>query len=98
MAKLPPIDRPSVHIVSDGLPQNTFVQAPDGTAIPGIVAMDYSIDMDGGIARVELTIMMAHIDAEGDLHKITFGCPCCTTRFEHQCFGGPGSDVIERPL
>lgn len=87
-----------MHIVSDGLPQNTFVQAPDGTAIPGIVAMDYSIDMDGGIARVELTIMMAHIDAEGDLHKITFGCPCCSTRFEHQCFGGPGSNVIDRPM
>lgn len=57
--------------------------------------MEYSIDMDGGIARVELEIMMAHIDAEGDLHNITFNCPCCTTRFNHQCFGG---DTIDRPL
>lgn len=96
MANLPPIDRPSVHIVSDGLPHNTFVQAPDGTAIPGIVRMEYSIDMDGGIARVELTIMMAHIDAEGDLHRINFNCPCCQAIIEHQCFGG--GDTVVRPL
>jgi hypothetical protein len=94
VVNLPPIDRPSVHIVSDGLPQNTFVQAPDGSAIPGIVRMEYSIDMDGGIARVELTIMMAHIDAEGDLHRINFNCPCCRTVIEHQCFGG--DDVVVR--
>ena len=95
MANLPPIDRPSVHVISDGLPSNTFVQAPDGTDIPGIVRMEYSIDIDGGVARVELTIMMAHIDAEGELHKINFNCPCCQAVIEHQCFGG---DTVTRPF
>lgn len=81
---MPSAPRPTVHIVSDGLPETTFIQGPDGTVIPDIVSSTWELEV-GTLARVTLTIVLPHLDVDAEVHQITYECRCCGANITHTC-------------
>jgi hypothetical protein len=94
MPSRPP--RPVIQIVSDGTPETTHVQAPDGKIIEGVVGVDFSIEI-GSLGHATIRVIAPKLDVSASLDKTVYNCMCCGTEIEHQC-GHPSSEIITRNL
>ncbi len=74
----------TVHVFSDGMPENTHVIGPDGTEIKGIVAMSISGEVKQPI-KITLEISQVPLDVDARVDEVTLRCALCGHDATHSC-------------
>lgn len=76
---------PTVHIVSDGTPENTRVLAADGTEIRHVRALNIRADAGDPFLSVELEISPVEVHVDGTVTRVIVECPVCQLSMDHMC-------------
>lgn len=74
-----------VTIHSDGFGgKNTVILDEDGNVIDGVIAAEIKIEAQK-VNEVTLEMQAVALTTGGSVTEVTFKCPVCYERFQHQC-------------